>query len=138
LTDPALTIEHVLSDDLREWLISEPRFPVLAVNTPDGAPSQSVMWFMLDPDQPDTILMNTRLSRAKYRWMRDDPRASLCFEEKLEWVALRGRVALDEDRERSLEDIKTLARRYGDDPEEFNGQERVTIRLRVEKVIRHA
>jgi PPOX class probable F420-dependent enzyme len=138
LTDPALTIERVLSDDLREWLISEPRFPVLAVNTPDGAPSQSVMWFMLDPDQPDTILMNTRLSRAKYRWMRDDPRASLCFEEKLEWVALRGRVALDEDRERSLEGIKTLARRYGDDPEEFNGQERVTIRLRVEKVIRHA
>jgi hypothetical protein len=27
--------------------------------------------------------------------------------------------------------------RYGDDPDEFNGQQRLTIRLKVEKVIRH-
>jgi len=137
LTDPALTIEQVLSDDLREWLTTGLRYPVLAVLTTDGTPSQSVMWFELDRDQPDTILMNTKVGRAKDRYLRRDPRVSLCFEEALTWVALRGRVELDDDRERALADIQRLAVRYGDDPRDFDGQQRVTIRMRVEKVIRH-
>ena len=137
MTDPALTIERVLSDDLREWLTTGLRYPVLAVLTTDGAPSQSVMWFDLDSDEPDTILMNTKSGRAKDRWLRRDPRVSLCFEEALTWVALRGRVELDDDRERALADIQRLAVRYGDDPHDFDGQQRVTIRMRIEKVIRH-
>jgi PPOX class probable F420-dependent enzyme len=137
MTDPALTIERVLSDELREWLTAELRYPVLAVLTDEGAPSQSVMWFDLDPDRPDTILMNTKVGRAKDRYLRRDPRVSLCFEDALTWVALRGRVELDDDRERAVGDIQALARRYGDDPAEFDGQQRVTIRMQVEKVIRH-
>ncbi|HEX3220676.1 MAG TPA: TIGR03618 family F420-dependent PPOX class oxidoreductase [Candidatus Limnocylindria bacterium] len=137
MTDPALTVERVMSDELRDWLTSELRFPVMAVLTTDGAPSQSVMWFDLDPDQPDTILMNTKVGRAKDRYLRRDPRVSLCFEDSLHWVALRGRVELDDDRDRALTDIKNLAVRYGDEPDEFEGQSRVTIRMRVEKVIRH-
>jgi hypothetical protein len=46
-------------------------------------------------------------------------------------------VELDDDRERALADIQRLAVRYGDDPSDFAGQARVTIRMRVEKVIRH-
>jgi PPOX class probable F420-dependent enzyme len=137
LTDPALTVEAVLTDDLRAWLTQKLRFPVLAVVTPDGAPNQSVMWFDLDPDRPDTILMNTKVGRAKERFLRRDPRVSLCFEDELTWVALQGTVELDEDRARSLEDIMALARRYRDSPDVFRGQQRVTIRMRVEKVIRH-
>jgi PPOX class probable F420-dependent enzyme len=137
LTDPALTIERVLSDDLRQWLTSELRYPVLAVLAGDGSPSQSVMWFDLDPDQPDTILMNTKVGRAKDRYLRRDSRVSLCFEDGLTWVALRGRAELDDDRERALGDIQRLAVRYGDEPGNFDGQARVTIRMRVEKVIRH-
>ena len=137
MTDPALTIERVLSDDLREWLTTGLRYPVLAVLTTDGAPSQSVMWFELDRDSPDTILMNTKVGRAKDRYLRHDSRVSLCFEEALTWVALRGRVELDDDRERALADIQRLAVRYGDDPHDFDGQQRVTIRMRVDKVIRH-
>jgi PPOX class probable F420-dependent enzyme len=137
MTDPALTIERVLSSELRDWLTAELRYPVLAVLTDEGAPSQSVMWFDLDPEQPDTILMNTKMGRAKERYLRRDPRVSLCFEEALTWVALRGRVELDDDRERALADIQALARRYGDEPHDFNGQQRVTIRMRVEKVVRH-
>jgi PPOX class probable F420-dependent enzyme len=137
LTDPALTVTPVLPDDLREWLMARLRYPVLAVLTGEGAPNQSVMWFDLDPERPDTILMNTMTRRAKYRWLRRDPRASLAFEDELFWVALQGRVDMDTDRDRALADIKALARRYGSDPEVFNGQERVTLRLRVEKVVRH-
>jgi PPOX class probable F420-dependent enzyme len=136
VTDPALTVDTVLTDELRAWLTSELRFPVFAVVTPDGWPNQSVMWFELDAEHPDTILMNTKVGRAKERFLRSDPRVSLCFEDGLTWVALRGRVELDDDRERALEDIRRLARRYRSN-DTFTGQQRVTIRMRVEKVIRH-
>jgi PPOX class probable F420-dependent enzyme len=137
LTDPALTVEVVLTDDLQAWLMRTLRFPVLAVLTGDGSPNQSVMWFDLDAEHADTILMNTKVGRAKERFLRRDPRVSLCFEDELTWVALQGSVELDDDRDRSLADIQDLARRYGSDPAEFDGQQRATIRMRVEKVIRH-
>ena len=136
MTDPALTVDTVLTDDIREWLTDELRFPVMAVIAPDGKPVQSVMWFELDAKLPDTILMNTRVGRAKERFLRRDPRASLCFEDGLTWIALQGVVELDDDRESSMEDINRLARRYRSS-DTFAGQERVTIRMRVEKVVRH-
>jgi PPOX class probable F420-dependent enzyme len=137
MTDPDLSVGTVLTDDLREWLTSGLRYPVLSVIAEDGSPSQSVMWFDLDPDEPDTILMNTKRGRAKDRWLRRDPRVSLCFEEGLRWAALKGRVTLDDDVDRAMAVIQNLARRYEDDPSRFDGQERVIIRLRVEKVVRH-
>lgn len=137
MTDPDLTVERVLTDDLRHWLVEKLRYPVLAVTTDRGTPSQSVMWFDLDPERPDTILMNTKDGRAKARFLRRDPRVSLCFEDELTWVAMQGGVELDDDPDRALADIRALAVRYGDDPDGFNGQRRITIRLAVEKVIRH-
>jgi PPOX class probable F420-dependent enzyme len=138
LTDPALTVEQVLTDDLRDWMLAGLRYPVLAVINSEGAPTQSVMWFTLGPDSPDTILMNTKVGRAKERALRRDPRVSLCFADGLTWIALHGRVDLDDDREASLAVIKALAERYEDDDvSRFDGQERVTLRMRVTKVIRH-
>ena len=137
MSDPALTVGTVLTDDLRDWLVAELRYPVLAVASSDGAPSQSVMWFELDPEHPDTILMNTMVRRLKYRQLQADPRVSLLFEEGLKWVAMRGTVALDATFEPALAHIQHLARRYRGEPERYAGQERVIIRMRVEKVIRH-
>lgn len=137
MSDPALTVGTVLTEDLREWFMADLRYPVLAVNSSEGPPSQSVMWFDLDPDDPDVIVMNTMVRRLKYRQLQADPRVSLLFEEGLRWVALRGVVELDADFERGQEGIRALARRYGTDPERYAGQERVVIRMRVEKVIRH-
>jgi PPOX class probable F420-dependent enzyme len=137
VTDPDLTVGRTLTDELRAWLTETLRFPVLAVLTDEGAPSQSVMWFDLDLQHPDSILLNTKEGRAKARYLRRDPRASLCFEDEGTWIALHGRVELDDDPERALDDIRSLAVRYGDDPNEFNGQQRLTIRLKVDKVIRH-
>ncbi|HSL77588.1 MAG TPA: pyridoxamine 5'-phosphate oxidase family protein [Candidatus Limnocylindrales bacterium] len=137
LSDPDLTIEPVLSDDLREWLVAELRYPVLAINTGDGPPSQSVMWFDLDPSDSDVILMNTKVERLKYRQLQRDPRVSLLFEDGLEWFAMRGTVELDATFQPALDAIKSLARRYRSDPDKFDGQQRVIIRMRVEKVIRH-
>jgi PPOX class probable F420-dependent enzyme len=135
--DPDLTVQGALADDLRAWLMAELRYPVLAVNTRDGAPSQSVMWFDLDPERPDTILMNTMVRRLKYRQLQADPRVSLLFEDGLHWVAMRGVVELDATFEPALEHIRALARRYGTDPARYDGQERVIVRMKVEKIIRH-
>ena len=77
--DPDLTVERVLSEELREWILGELRYAVLAINTGDGAPSQSVMWFDLDPDEPDVLLMNTKVERLKYRQLQRDPRVSVLF-----------------------------------------------------------
>lgn len=137
MSDPDLTVKAVLSDELREWLTSELRHPVLAVNAADGPPSQSVMWFDVDPDDPDVILMNTMVRRLKYRQLQADPRVSLLFEDGLQWVAMRGTVELDATFEPALAHIQALARRYQADPERYAGQERVIIRMRVEKVIQH-
>jgi PPOX class probable F420-dependent enzyme len=137
VSDPALTVGTVLTDDIREWLTAELRHPVLAVNAADGPPSQSVMWFELDPNDPDVILMNTMVRRLKYRQIQADPRVSLLFEDGLTWVAMRGTVELDATFQPALDHIQHLARRYGKDPERYAGQERVIIRMRVEKVIRH-
>jgi PPOX class probable F420-dependent enzyme len=137
MSDPELTVGNVLTDDLREWLIAELRHPVLAVNSADGPPSQSVMWFGLDPDRPDAVVMNTMVRRLKYRQLKADPRVSLLFEDGMRWVGMRGTVELDADFDRALASIQALAVRYGRDPQRYAGQERVIIRLRVEKVIRH-
>ncbi|MEO7296887.1 MAG: pyridoxamine 5'-phosphate oxidase family protein [Candidatus Limnocylindria bacterium] len=137
MSDPDLSVGTVLTDDLREWMLRELRYPVLAVNTGDGPPSQSVLWFDLDPDEPDVILMNTMVRRLKYRQLQADPRVSLMFEDGLYWVSMRGTVELDVEFQPALDHIMDLARRYHGKPERYEGQERVIIRLRVEKVIRH-
>jgi hypothetical protein len=95
------------------------------------------MWFDLDPDERDVILMNTKVERLKYRQLQKDPRVSLLFEDRLDWYAMRGTVELDARSVPALDGIKALARRYGSDPEKFDGQQRVILRMRVEKVIRH-
>ena len=138
MSDPDLKVEAVLADDLRAWLMSVPRYPVLAVNTADGPPNQSVMWFELDPDQPDIVLMNTMVRRLKYRQLQADPRVSLLFEDGMKWVGMRGTVVqLDPTLDKALAHIQHLAVRYNGDPQRYAGQERVIIRMRVEKVIRH-
>ncbi len=135
--DPELAVQAIVTDDVRDWLLAELRYAVLAVNTPDGPPAQSVMWFDLDPDDPNGILMNTMVRRLKYRQLQADPHVSVLFEDGMTWFGMRGTVELDADFERALDHIKSLARRYGKDPARYDGQERVIIRLRVDKVIRH-
>jgi hypothetical protein len=50
---------------------------------------------------------------------------------------MRGTVELDATFQPALDGIKALARRYGSDPDKFDGQQRVIIRMRVATVIRH-
>ena len=125
-----------LTDKVRHFL-GERRFGVLATVGDDGLPQQTVMWYEL---QGDDIMMNTARGRVKDAHLRRDPRASLCIEEGYTYVTLVGAVQLTDDPETAQADIARLARRYhGDNAERqiesFKRQERVTIRLRIERAV---
>jgi len=122
---------------LRKWLLRELRFPVMATIGKDGTPSQSVIWFDLDPERDDIVHMNTLLGRVKDRHLRRDPRVSLCFEDGTEYVTIQGRVELDDDRAKAMDQIWAMAHRYGQGEGSFAMGDRVGIVMHVERVIWH-
>ncbi|HEY7357905.1 MAG TPA: PPOX class F420-dependent oxidoreductase [Ktedonobacterales bacterium] len=119
--------------------LSELRFAALATINKDGSPQQTTMWYDLDGD---TILMNTAAGRVKHRNLLRDPRASICVVDGYRWVTISGQVALNDDQAVAQPDIKRLAIRYhGQEKgekqarESFSKQQRVTIRLKIERVV---
>jgi PPOX class probable F420-dependent enzyme len=126
-----------ITPELREWLLKKLRFPVMATIGKDCMPKLSVIWFDLDPDRDDVVLLNTLAGRIKDRHLRRDPRVSLCFEEGTDYVTIEGRAELSDDRERALANIWAMARRYGQGEGSFAMGDRVDITVHVERVIRH-
>ena len=127
-----------ITPELRQWLMKKLRFPVMATIGKDGMPSQSVVWFTLDPDRDDVVLLNTLAGRVKDRHLRRDPRVSLCFEEETDYVTIEGRAELSDDHEKALANIWAMARRYGQGEGSFAMGDRVDITVHVERVIRHS
>ncbi len=82
-----------LSPEFRAWLLEKLRWPVLATIGKDGTPSQSVVWFDLDPAE-DVVLVNTLAGRLKHRHLQRDPRVSLCFEDETHYLTIEGRAEL--------------------------------------------
>lgn len=125
-----------LSDQVRDFL-RERRFAVLATIDETGLPQQTVMWYDLDSDE---VLMNTARGRLKDRYLQRDPRASVCVEDSYRYVTIAGTVTLDDDPARAQADIARLARRYEGERADrmianFEQEARVTMRLRIERVI---
>jgi PPOX class probable F420-dependent enzyme len=129
-----------LSDSTRRFL-EERRFAVLATIGQDGLPQQTVMWYEL---RGNTIVMNTLAGRAKDRYLRRDPRASVCVADGYTFVTVTGMIRMIEDQATAQEDIRRLATRY-DGPESaerqmresFSKQQRITLHLPIERVITH-
>ncbi|MST31747.1 TIGR03618 family F420-dependent PPOX class oxidoreductase [Acidimicrobiaceae bacterium USS-CC1] len=103
---------------------------VLSTIGPDGGPHQVVVDYALDAEG---ILLNGRVDRRWVRNLRRDPRASALVHDPADvshWVRLTGAARLlREGDEEAVEDAMVMARRYGDDPEQFRGQHRVSWRL---------
>jgi PPOX class probable F420-dependent enzyme len=127
-TEPFLKPEH------RAWLLEKLRWAVMATIGKDGMPSQSVVWFDLDPNE-DVVLLNTLSGRLKHRHLQRDPRLSLCFEDDTQYLTIEGRAELSPDP--GMETIWALARRYGEGDGSFAKGERINIRVRIERVIFH-
>lgn len=126
-----------ITPEIRAWLLEKLRFPVMATIGKDGKPSLSVIWFDLDPDRDDVVLLNTLSGRVKDRQLRRDPRVSLCFEEGTDYVTIEGRAELSDDHEMALANIWAMAHRYGQGEGSFAMGDRVDITIHVERVIRH-
>lgn len=129
-----------LSERARAFL-TEPRFGVLATINADGSPQLTTMWYEL---QGDEIMMNTLAGRLKDRNMRRDARVALCFEEGYQYVTVTGTVRLVEDQATAQADIAHLAHRYHPAEKaaqmvenQFSRQERVTLRMTIERVSEH-
>jgi PPOX class probable F420-dependent enzyme len=123
-----------LTPDLYAWLTAKTRYPVLATIGADGRPSLSVMWAIVEPD--GAVVMNTAKGRRKYLDVLRDPRVSLCFEDRYEYVTLEGTVAMRDDPE--FMDIERLRDHYADDSDfRSQGAARVTLLMSVRRVLTH-
>ena len=130
-----------LSEKARAYL-REKRFAVLATLNKDGMPQLTTMWYLLEDD--GTILMNTKVGRAKERNMRRDPRISVCVENDYTYVTLSGKVEMIDDPEIAQRDIFRLSSRYHGEEKakrqmqnQFSKERRVTLRLKPEHIIEY-
>ena len=130
-----------LSEKARAYL-QELRFAVLATINQDGTPQLTTMWYLLEDE--GSILMNTKVGRAKERNMRRDPRISICIEDGYDFITINGTVELIDDPEIAQHDIYRLSARYhGEEKakqqmrEQFSKETRVSLRLKPERVIEH-
>ncbi|HEX2912187.1 MAG TPA: PPOX class F420-dependent oxidoreductase [Chloroflexia bacterium] len=126
-----------MTEAIRTFL-EEIRFGVAATINRDGSPQQTVVWYLLRGDE---IIMNTARGRLKELNLRRDPRMSLCVEDGYRYVTIRGRAALDENPVTTQQDIQAIVARYEGTERalemmrrQFSKEERVSIRLKIEKI----
>lgn len=122
--------------------LNEIRFGVLATLNADGAPQQTVMWYL--PIDGDTILMNTKKGRVKDKNLERDGRASLCIEDGQRYVSMRGTIAIDNDPENGQETMRAVTTRYVGAAEAekqmdemYSKQHRIALTLQIDSVDTH-
>ena len=135
----------VLPPRVRDFL-AEPRFISIATVDPDGAPRQSVVWYLLEGD---TLVINSRVGR---RWptnlLRDGRLAVSIIDpaDPYAWIGITGHVEVIDDPEQSQADIAAMARRYyPHDPAKaermiertFQPQPRISFRIHADGVHDH-
>jgi PPOX class probable F420-dependent enzyme len=130
----SLDTEAFLKPEHRAWLMAKVRWAVMATVGGHGMPSQSVVWFDLDPTD-DVVLLNTLAGRLKHRHLQRDPRVSLCFEDETNYLTIEGTAELSEDP--GMAGIWAMAHRYGEGEGSFAVGDRINIRVRIERVIWH-
>jgi PPOX class probable F420-dependent enzyme len=127
-----------LNSRIRAFL-EAPRFAVVATISPDGAPQLTVLWYELQGSSE--VLLNMPFDHQKVENLRNDPRVGIAFEDMSRYVAMYGTATILDDPATAHEDIRRLAVRYVGDQagaqmatEVFNQQERVSIRVHIERV----
>lgn len=122
-------------DAVRAFL-DGPQRAVVATLNPDGSPHLVVVDYLA---HDGGLLVNGRTGRRWVSNLRRNPQATALVHDPNDvqhWVSVTGPVELvREGDEPSIEDAKTMARRYGDDPDGFNGQHRVSFNLVPERVV---
>lgn len=116
--------------------LERPLRTVLSTLRKDGSPHLVVVDYLVEDEG---LLLNGLSGRIWVANLRRDPRASALVHDPdsvQHWVSIVGTTELiREGDEAAVEDAKVMARRYGDDAEQFTGQHRVTWRLVPDRVI---
>lgn len=121
-----------LAQPIREFLAA-PRFATISTVNADGSPHQAVVWYALDGD---TLYINSRRERRWPRNLEGDGRINVAIhdhEHLGHWVGLRGTAEVVRTGDGAIEDIQTMARRYGGDPAGFKGQDRITFAVPIDR-----
>ena len=123
-----------LTKKQREFL-EQPFVGEVTTLRPDGSPHTTVVWVDVDTDE---VIFNTAVGRAKERYLRQDPRASLIVvdpQDPYKWVSVAGTAELST--EGADAEIDKLAKKYlGKDEYPWRNPEeqRINVRIRPEKV----
>ena len=116
----------------RRFLDTPGRYAVIATLGDDGVPHQAVIWYALDERG---LIINSRVGR---RWPTDllrDPRVSLTVDAsdvpsgRESYVTVQARAVVVATGAEAMADIQMLARRYGQPPDGWRGQERISFQL---------
>jgi len=124
--------KDVLPDAIRAFLAA-PRFATIATVAVDGAPHQAVTWYLLDRGR---LIINSRRERHWPRNLLRDPRISIAIHDHDRlghWVGIRGQATLLHEGSAALDDIASMAHRYGGDPQAYAGQDRLSFAVTVER-----
>jgi PPOX class probable F420-dependent enzyme len=119
-----------LSAEIRAFL-EAPRYATISTVNADGSPHQAVVWYVVEGDD---LLINSRRGRRWPSNLLRDPRIAVAVYEVADpnhWVGLKGSAELLREGAAAVEDIMGMARRYGKDPNEYLGQDRVTYKVRI-------
>lgn len=120
--------------NVRNFLGDGPRFGVLATQDGDGRPWQAVLWYdVLD----EGILINSLVGRRWPALLRHAPLVSFTVADRYDYVILRGRAEVHAEGSQAQAEIQALARRYGANPADFEGQLRVSFLIRPEHISTH-
>jgi hypothetical protein len=127
-----------ISPAVRDYLTAPPRHATLVTLGPQGDPHLTVIWFALDGD---AILVNSRVGRRWPTELAADPRCAMTvidhdIDAEL-YVVMQAQAMVVATGDQALADIRSLARRYGGDPENFAGQSRISFHLRPTSVVVH-
>ena len=120
-----------LPDSVRSFL-AEPRYATIATIDADGGPHQAVVWYLLEGDD---LVVNSRRGRRWPQNLQRDPAISVAVYDLADpehWIGLKGRAELLHEGDEARADIMAMARRYGGNPDEYAGQDRISFRVRAE------
>ena len=131
----AITVPaHAFVPAVRAFLDAPDRFAVAATANPDGAPRQAVLWYLVSDDG---LHINSREGRLWPAALRRDPRVALTIADRYDYVVVYGRAEVVAGGQEALDEIRAMARRYGEDERQFDGQQRVSFLVRPDRVVVH-
>jgi PPOX class probable F420-dependent enzyme len=102
-----------------------------------GFPHQAVVHYM---PTPEGVLVNGDADRRWARNLKRDPRASIVVHDAanpLHWVGIRGDVVTTRDGRDAAADAMAMARRYDENPADYEQRERLSLLIRPQRVFEY-